>query len=397
MPAADPDNSDASPRELLHLVSTFQTKTDTKWLLQIARYLDGTAFRLSAACFYEGGPVRDQLEALGVRTFNLDMRSEHDPRAIIRVRNLIRELGSEIVHTHLLRADLYGGAAARWAGVPVIVSTAYAIGQYRRERRRRTDPLLDAACAALPRHVVAVAEAVKRDCVERLRMTPDRISVIHTGIDPPPPIDPARPVAFRSKLGIPSDAPLVVTLARLSYEKGIDVLIDTAALLARTHPSARIVVVGDGPDRPALETRIRECGVRETILLAGFCQDVWPAVAAADVACLPSLSEGMPNVLLEAMALGRPIVATTVGGIPEAITDGENGLLVEPKNAEQLAATLARLIDDRSLADRLGTAGRRTVEERFLARDVVARYAALYTSLLAERREAHVGTTATSG
>ena len=84
MPAANLDNSEASPRDLLHLVSTFQTKTDTKWLLQLARHLDRAAFRLAAACFYDGGPVRDQLEALGVRTFNLEMRNEHDPRAIIR-------------------------------------------------------------------------------------------------------------------------------------------------------------------------------------------------------------------------------------------------------------------------------------------------------------------------
>ena len=98
---------------------------------------------------YDGGPMQEQLEALGVRTFNLNVRDERDPRSILRARELVDELRPDIVHTHLLRADLIGGAAARWAGVPVIISTAYALGEFRREKRRRSDRLLDAACARL--------------------------------------------------------------------------------------------------------------------------------------------------------------------------------------------------------------------------------------------------------
>jgi len=379
------------PHALLHLVSTFQIKTDTKWLVQIARYLDRASFRLTAACFYDDGPIREQLEDLGVETHNLDVGDERDPRAILRARRLIVETGCKIVHTHLLRADLFGGIAARWAGVPAIVSTVYAMGQYRRAHRRRSDRFLDAACAILPTHAVAVSEAVKRDCIDRLNMDQDRIAVIHTGIDPPAAVDPSRVAALKAEWGIGSDEALVVTVARLSYEKGVDTLIDAAAVLHKTHPQARVVVVGSGPDGGALESRVRHLGLDGVVRFAGFHDDVWPALEAADVVCLPSKSEGMPNVLLEAMSVGCPVVATAVGGMPEVITSGKNGLLVEPEAAQHLAEAICRLLDDHATARKLGEAAKRTVDQHFLARDVVARYGELYEGLLAPGRQKRVG------
>jgi glycosyltransferase involved in cell wall biosynthesis len=376
----------ATAARLLHLVSTFQTKTDTKWLVQLARHLDRSAFELHAACFYDDGPVRGQLESLGVRTYNLSLPCEWDLRAVWRVRQLIRSLRADLVHTHLLRADLYGGAAARWAGVPA-VSTVYAIGAFARARRRLSDPLLDAASAALPTHVIAVSEAVRRDCIERLRMNPRRVTVIHTGIEPPARIEPGEAEHCRAEWNVSVDAPLVLTLARLSYEKGVDTLIDAATILHEGRPQARFVVLGDGPDRSELQRRIDERRATSVVMLAGFRQDVWPALAASDIVCLPSKSEGMPNVLLEAMAMGRPVVATAVGGIPEAVIDGQTGLLVAPADPRGLADALRRLIDDRELARRLGEAGRATVERRFLAHDVAACYGELYRTLLVDSAE----------
>jgi len=385
MTAHDNDNSPARPWRILHFVSTFGVKTDTKWLVQIARHLDRRRFSLSAACFHEDGPIRGELESLGVSTFNLGVPNERDPRAIVRARRLIVQQGCDIVHTHLLRADLLAGLAARWAGVPVIISTVYALGEFRREKRRRTDPLLDAVCAVLPTHAVAVAEAVKRDCIKRLRMRAENITVIHTGIDPPHPMDAGRIASARAKWGLSTEHRLVLTLARLSYEKGVDTLVEAAKLVRQTHADVRFVVLGEGPDRPAIEERIRALNLDSVVRLAGFDADVWPAIAAADVVCLPSKSEGMPNVLLEAMAAGKPIVATCVGGIPEAVESETNGLLVEPDESANLAGALSRVLADAGLARRIGEAARATAQARFNAREAVEVYGRLYRRLL-ERR-----------
>jgi glycosyltransferase involved in cell wall biosynthesis len=372
---------------VLHLVSTFAVKTDTKWLVQLARHMDPGRYRLSAACFYGGGPMQAELASLGVETSNFQIADERDPRAILRARDCMTHSGCDVVHTHLLRADLLGGAAARWARVGAIVSTVYAIGDYRRATRRRSDWLLDAACARLPTHVVAVSEAVRRDCVDRQGFAADRVSVIHTGIEPPASVDPFAVSAFRQQYAKSPDSPLVVVLARLSYEKGVDTLIDAAAVLRQTHRDTRIVVLGDGPDRAALEARIGERGVGGAVALAGHREDVWPALAAADVVCLPSKSEGMPNALLEAMAMSRPVVATSVGGIPEAITHEQEGLLVEPDAPAALAAALGRVVGDGDWARRMGLAARRRVDEQFAARAVARRYGEMYASLLGRRLE----------
>jgi glycosyltransferase involved in cell wall biosynthesis len=353
------------PCRLLHLVSTFAIKTDTKWLLQIARHLDRRKYHMLAACFYGGGQVQAQLEALGVQTFDLGVPRELDPRAMFRAQRLIARLQPDIVHTHLLRADIYGAVGARLAGVPV-----------------------DAACARLPTHAIAVSEAVKSDCVARHGMNADRITVIHTGVEPPATVDVRAAGIARASWGCCGEEKVILTLARLSYEKGIDTLIDAASVLRDTHPEVRVIVLGEGPDHEALQSRILERQVEDVVKLAGFTRDVWSAIAAADVVCLPSKSEGLPNVLLEAMAMARPIVATRVGGIPEALTDEHDGLLVEPNRPHLLAHALGRVLHDTTFAARLGRAAQATMQRRFHARDVVGRYEALYTRLLKPWRKA---------
>jgi glycosyltransferase involved in cell wall biosynthesis len=370
------------PARVLHLVSTFAVKTDTKWLLQLARYLDRARFEMTVACFYEGGPVQQQLESIGVRTFNLDMPSERDPRAIIAAQRVIDHVGPDVVHTHLLRADLYGSLGARLSRVPMIVSSVYAMGKFRRAKRRATDRLLDVACARLPMHVLAVSHAVKNDCVERLRMEPGNITVIHTGIEPPRDIADEQIKAVRAAWGVGPDERVVLTIARLSYEKGIETLIDAAAMCHEGHPEAKFVVLGDGLERCALQARAAERDITGSFVFHGFEPDVWPAISAADIVCIPSKSEGMPNVLLEALAAARPIVATSVGGIPEALTDEHDALLVEPDNPRMLSYAISRLLNDAPLTARIAREGRRTMELRFHARDVARRYEAMYDQLL---------------
>jgi len=376
------------PLRILHFVSTFAPKTDTKWLLQIARHLNPARFQLTAACMYGGGSIAGRLAELGVSTHNLGVPGNWDLRAVERARRLIEEVGADVVHTHLLRADLMGGAAARWADVPVVVSTAYAVGQFRRAFPRRADVLLDAACRMLPTHLLAVSDAVRRDCLERLGFSPAQVRVIRTGIDPPPPIDAAACEQARRELEIEPSDRCVLAVARLSYEKGIDDLIDAAAEVGHGVENVKFVVLGDGPERPALQERIDALGLKRSFRLAGFRDDVWPYLAAADVFCLPSKMEGMPNALLEAMASACPIVATAVGGVPEAIEDGQCGLLAPPGAPAGLAAAIGRLLSDADLAGRLGKAARAVVDERFLARHVVAQYAEWYESLIMESRGA---------
>lgn len=373
------------PLRVVHFVSTFEVKTDTKWLLQLVRHSNPREFETAVVCIYGGGPLKKQFEDLNVRTENLDVPGERDPRAILRARDFIESFDADIVHTHLLRADLFAGLAARWAAAPVLVSTCYAMGDFRREKKRRSDRILDAVCAALPTHTIAVSKAVAMDCVHRLHMRPDDVSIIHTGIVPPEHDYAAAGSDLRSAWRL-EGAPIVLTIARLSYEKGIDTLVDAAERVQRSRPDVRFIVLGDGPDRTVLQKKIDAAGLSSVVRLVGFEPNVFPALAAADVFCIPSKSEGMPNVLLEAMAMHKPIVATQVGGIPEAITDNENGLLVPSQQPDALAQGLARILNDPAAARRWADAAYETMASRFHAAKVAQQYAALYRRLLTQGR-----------
>jgi len=377
---------------VLHMVSTFEEKTDTKWLLQLLSRIDRDRFETAAASFYGEAGLAARFQEFGIPTRCLEVPGEVNPQALPRAIRLIRAMKPHIVHTHLLRADLWGAMAARWVRVPVILSSAYAIGEYRRARRRRLDPLLDWVCRRLPTHVLAVSGAVKEDCVKRLGWAPEDVTVVYTGIDVPTVSNHERShdrKRIRTELGLDEKDWLVVTVARLSYEKGLAWLIEAAKLLQDRHDRVRFLLVGDGPERAGLEEQVRQFALSDHVRFAGFRSDVDAVLSAADLFVLPSLMEGMPNALLEAWAASLPVVASEVGGLAEVVDSERTGLLVPPKNAPALADAIDRVLRDRGLARRLGEAGCQQVRDRFSVATVARNYENLYLRLIREWRERH--------
>jgi glycosyltransferase involved in cell wall biosynthesis len=193
--------------------------------------------------------------------------------------------------------------------------------------------------------------------------------------------DPTKKEALRS---VPGEV-VIGTIARLVWYKGLEDLLKAAALIVRRYPSARFLVVGDGPLRQALEEKARALRLNGTVRFLGAVPNASSLLPHFDIFVLSSLWEGMSNSLLEAMAAGKPVVATDVGGSPEVVIDGKTGFLVPPKDPEALASAILHLLADRELARNLGEAGRIRVESEFTLEIMVARLEELYDSLLAAR------------
>jgi len=373
----------ARPR-LLILTVGFTVGGAEQLILTTAPRLQRDGFEVTVACLKGWGVLGDELEARGVRAVALGAKGWFDLRAFGRLLSMLRRDRVQIVRGHLFWANLTARLVGRIAPVPVVVTTHHDtdvwMRWYHRLAERATAPLSDA--------VTTCSEAVRRHAIETLGIRPGLVHTLPNAIEiPEVACDPLTRERVRRELGAGAGDILVGTLGRLvEPKKGLMVFLAAARSLLRDVPRIRFVLVGDGPQRAALEERATREGVSHCTVFAGIRRDVAEVMRALDLFVQPSLWEGFGLTALEAMAAGTPVVATRVGGVPEVIVDGETGLLVPPGDAEALAAACARVLSDRDLAARLGRSGRERVRQHFDIERLVGQIEALYRELLERDR-----------
>jgi len=324
--------------------------------------------------------------ASGVWAF--DLLNVFNLRTVITLARLMRRLQCQIVHTHLWTADVLGSLAAALARVPVSVSTVH--GEYFRviqeHRLRRARKLALSRTYRAVYHlfdgVIAVSPSVAEDLVHRagLRIDPGRVTTIQNGIDFSFALRPSS-AADRQSLGIAPTARVVVTVANFVPIKGHRWLVEAMPRIVQRYPEAMFVLAGAGEELPTIRRLVEAHGLDRHVRFAGARLDAPELMAMSDVVVVPSLSEGSPLVVLEALALARPVVATRVGGIPQIIEDGQAGLLVPPGDPVALADAILTLLSHPALARRLGKAGRESVLARYSAETMVRQTERLYLDL----------------
>jgi len=334
-------------------------------VLTLCRKLAERGHEVTAVC-PRGRALTYELRERGIRLWAPRTTGKLDPLTLLRLAARLRRERVDVLHTHLSTASLLGGLAARLAGVPA-VATVHGLNT-------RTSFLYAS-------RIIAVSNAVRQHLVGQ-RIPESRIQVVYNGIELSRYLHPPDPRRVRAELGVPPDDFLIGAAGRLGPEKGHSYLIEaTALLVARESLPVRLLIAGEGRNRSTLEETARRCGIADRVILPGFQRDVMPYQAALDVFCLPSLKEGLSLSALEAMALGKPVIASRVGGTPEVVVEGETGLLVEPANPEALAGALATLLRDPDRARRMGEAGRARVERLFDLERTVDQIEQLYRGL----------------
>jgi glycosyltransferase involved in cell wall biosynthesis len=289
---------------------------------------------------------------------------------------MLREERPDVVHAFQSwpLAGKYALASAVLARVPAVVASIQLVPEF--EPTRPTLLQLRALSRGVGRYI-AVSRDIASVLASRFHLPPAKIEVVHNAVEVERFEPPAAP-GLRGRLLDGRDGPLVLTLARLDPQKGHDVLLAAAARV----PGTVFALAGDGPLRPSLERRAEELGVSDRVLFLGRRADVPELLAACDVFALPSLYEGSSLAVLEAMAAGRPVVASSIGGTDELIEDGGSGLLVPPGDAEALAAALRRLAGDHGLRDSLAAAARERARSMFGSAEMARRIAGVYEELL---------------
>lgn len=348
---------------------------------RLARQLRGH-YHFRFVCLDQLGTLGQQLLQDGFPVEVLGRRPGVDLRCVWRLARLLRRQRVDLVHAHQYAPFFYALTARLLHRRPAILFTEH--GRHQPDYPRRKRIMANRLLLRRRDRVVGVGQAVREALIANEGLPAERVGVIYNGIDLAPftGADPDR-AAVRQELGVGPGELLLLQVARLDYLKDHATAVRTLELVIRRRPEARLVLVGEGPERAAIEELVRQKGLTNSIRLLGLRGDVARLLRGADLFLLTSISEGIPLTVIEAMAAGLPVVATGVGGVPEVVQDGRTGLLAPAGDAAALAEHIDRLADEPSRQTEMGQLGRDRALALFSEERMHAEYRRLYEEMLA--------------
>ena len=349
-----------------------------KVVFWLSKGLDKERFNVTVCSLAKKGPIFDEMERSGVKVCSLGIRSRCDFFKVLRLIKLLREENIQILHSHLFHANLLARIIGRFVGVTVVISTEHIMGLESKWRL-----FLNKLTSGLADKIIAVSFGVKDFLVKMVGIESVKIAVVQNGIE-------CIELCFldqikeekRKELGLSARDKVIGTVARIHKQKGHVYLLYAVKEVVKVFPEAKFLIVGDGP----LENKMRRLAVdlkiTQNVVFTGFHKDIPGIMSILDIFVLPSLWEGLPITILEAMAMKKPVIATRVGGDAEIVVDGLTGILVVPKDSQALASGLIMLLKNEILIKKMGEAGCKRVAEYFNAGRMIKETEEIYEKLI---------------
>jgi len=362
--------------KVAHIITTLNTGGAEMMLLKTLRNFGNDKYEHFVVSLMPQGNVGRIIEREGFKVYCLNMKKSNFIAQIWKLTGILKKEKPQIAHNYLFHADIFGRLAAKAAGIPVVISSfrnENIGGRWREILLRMTDFCVDA--------VTAVSKKVADTHVSRRTTKKDKMRVIYNGIEFKD-YHIGDIFLMKNNMGIEEGAFVALTVASLEAKKGHQYLLRALEILKDKGCKIKLLLVGDGRQKEKLEREIIKKKLQNEVILTGERQDIAEFLRVADVFVLPSIWEGLPNSLLGAMAAGLPVVATAVGGVPEAVKDNETGLLVRAKDASALAAAIERIMNDKALREHLTQCAKTYVKENFDIRQTVIQTEKLYDELL---------------
>ena len=332
--------------------------------------------------------TQQRLGLVNLDVIRREIRPLWDLGGLVRLHRFLRREAYDIVHTHTSKGGFVGRLAARLAGVPLIVHTAhgFAFHEASPATTRRFYSTLERIASRWCDRIVSVSEFHRSWAIELGMCSPSRIVAIPNGIADVVKTPNVKLVDLRRQLGVRCNDLLILSTARLAPDKGLEYLIEAAAAIPPMGRRVQIIIAGDGPARDGLEQLAAKLGVTDRVTFIGFREDIGDLLAACDLVVLPSLREGLSIALLEAMAAGKPIIATSIGSQREVAAHGDMALFVPPADGPSLSEGILRLAGDDALMARLGNNARAVYEDFYTEDKMLQSYRQLYLDLLEAKR-----------
>jgi glycosyltransferase involved in cell wall biosynthesis len=368
--------NDSRKLKIVHLVTSLEVGGAQHNMLLGLPNLDPTRYKHILISIMDRMQMKQQFQKAGIEVHSLGLRKKTDITAALRLRSLLKTIRPDILHTYLIHGNVLGRIVGRLAGVPTIIGSELTIGQAGRIGRlatKLTNPLTDA--------VEVNSETGGRSAVDDLGVPESKIEVVLPGLDLDAFGGTDQRSQVRAELGVEDSEHLVLFVGRLRAVKGVEYGIRAFTKAFTRHPHLKLALAGEGDQRSYLESLSEELGIRDNVEFLGPRKDLAQVLSACDSVIMPSLTEGFPRVAIEAMASSKPVIATHVGGVPEAIIHNQSGILVPAKDIEAMADAIISVATNSELANRLGLAARKRTEQHFAASSYVARLDDMYTRL----------------
>lgn len=367
--------------KVVHLLDTDQFAGTERYVLTLSEELAQIGVCAYIACLPDSPLCR---EAQQQNLPTLPILQTGNPLRNARVlAPVLREKGVHLTHAHNGRATLMAALVQRRTGVLAVMTQHFLAPQFTTYRgvKRLAANLAHHWVNRHIAHVIAISDAARAAMMLRESIPASRITTVRNGISPLEEPDAQRCRKLRREWNFADHQPLIVTVARLAAEKGLSCLLQSLVSVGKTHPEARFIVVGEGPMQEQLHREAKSLGVWERVVFTGFRRDAKDIIAAGDIFVLPSLAEPFGLVLLEAMALRKPVIATRAGGPLEIVAEEETGLLVPPDDPNALARAIQQLLSHPTAAATMGQAGRTRFEHHFTARQMAQATRAVYETV----------------
>lgn len=360
--------------KIVHLVTSLEVGgAQHNMLLGLPR-LDPEKYEHILVSIMDRMQMESQFRQLGIEVHSLGLSKKTDLAVAFRLRSLLSKLEPDILHTYLIHGNVLGRIVGRLVGVPAIIGSELTIGQagtIGKLATKLTNPLTNA--------VEVNSETGGKAVVKDLGVPREKIEVILPGLDLDAFSGTENRTKIRSEIGVTNDQHLVLFVGRLRPVKGPEYGIRAFAKALTENPNLHLALAGEGEQRAYLKNLTNELGIQSNTTFLGARKDLPDVLSAADSILMPSLTEGFPRVANEAMAASKPVVATRVGGVPEAIVHDVTGLLVESKDIDAMSKAIVRISSDTVLQHRLGTNARKHAEEHYSAASYVARLDKMYS------------------
>lgn len=367
---------------ILYLRDTDQVCGPGKTMINAHRTLDRDVFSLTLCVTGAGKDGKnafcESAKKAGADVVTLKMTGFFDLPALLGLIRLIKKRRIDILQTHDAQTRRIGIVAAFLTGVSHISSLH---GWIQNNRKQKLAVLLDKFLVRFSKKVIVMSEVMKAEIVSA-GVPPEKVLILHNAV-----LLEDYPVGRSSKkvreeFRINEDEKVIAYIGRLSAEKGPDIFVQVAQSILQKDSNVKFLIVGEGPLRSDLRKRVDALGLQDRIIFAGHRTDMEQVYAAIDILAITSFTEGLPNVLLEAFAHNKPVVSTRVGGTPEIISHGTNGFLVEPGRVDGIADCLRLLLSDPALARKMGSNGRKLIEEKLSFRKRTEKLEELYQTII---------------